>query len=195
MYLGLLRKPHKDSELSFMEGVAEGQFSLTVIRMKSSVNDFTQIVAIIGSRTHSEESQNRVGKLVHHLMKDYDNHILVVSGGAVTGADYWAKYICSQRKIPYLEATAFWRPAVNHRYAKPSEYDNTAGHTRNRIIARICTKMVAFWDGKSPGTGGAMKYARMIGKPVEIVDISVVHPLDQLSLPKSPPIVRAGGPD
>ncbi len=174
-----------------MEGVAEGQFVTIISLMNSSVNGFHQILAVIGSRAKDKESHNRVKLLVNHLFKGLNDKTLVVSGGAITGADYWAKTLCNQNKIPYMEATAFW----NATGGWGQGYDRMAGHFRNKVIARLCTKMVAFWDGKSPGTGGTIKYARMIGKPVEIIDISVVHPLDQLSLPKSPPIIRAGGPD
>jgi len=152
--------------------------------MNSSVNGFQQILAVIGSRTQDKDSHNRVKGLVNHLFKGLDQHSLVISGGAITGADYWAKALCNQNKIPYIEAVAFW----NATGSWGAGYDKTAGHFRNRIIVRLCTRMVAFWDQRSPGTGGAIKYARMIGKPVEIIDISVIHPLDLLALPKSHPL-------
>ncbi len=170
-----------------MRGLRRLSSALFSSIMKSSVNDFHQVLAVIGSRTTSRESLNRVGRLVNHLFKSLDHHTLVVSGGAVTGADYWAKYLCNIRKIPYVEATAFWNAPAGKSNGLSNDYNPGAGHFRNRVIARMCTRMVAFWDGKSPGTGGTLKYARLIGKPVEVIDISTIHPLDQLVLPKAHP--------
>lgn len=46
-----------------------------------------------------------------------------------------------------------------------------AGMVRNKLIVRDAEKVVAFWDGESPGTRSTVEMARKAGKPVEIVEV------------------------
>ncbi len=43
-----------------------------------------------------------------------------------------------------------------------------AAFLRNGLIVDACTRLVAFWDGQSKGTGNSIHLAEKAGKPVEI---------------------------
>lgn len=87
----------------------------------------------------------------------------IVSGGA-RGADTLAKRYARERNIPLYVFSPKW-----HLYGKG------AGLERNTDIVRRSNLVVAFWDGKSKGTGDTVRKARSAGKTFEIVRIDVTN--------------------
>lgn len=128
-----------------------------------------QLVGIVGTRTNTKEQFKAVNELVCNYVKHLPKDTVVVSGGAVSGADLACKKACNLYKVPYLEAVAFWnRP--------DGTYDRSAGILRNRTIAEVCDRVVAFWDLESKGTESTIHHAEMQRKPVEVYDISgILH--------------------
>ncbi len=124
-------------------------------------------MAIVGSRTVGKDNLITVGKKVTEYINTLNkSEDIVISGGADSGADYWAKRICKDQRRPYIEAPAFWIPNNNH-----GNVDKSAGPRRNTTIALACTELVAFWDGKSRGTADVVKKAQELGRPIKVIPI------------------------
>jgi hypothetical protein len=88
---------------------------------------------------------------------------LVVTGGA-RGVDVTAERAAKARKdLP--------PPKVLHAgWQRPDgTLDRAAGHKRNRRVVAACDRLVAFWDGQSPGTRDAFQLAEAAGKPYRIL--------------------------
>lgn len=177
-----LRKPLRFSQKSEQEGVAKTRFVHTLVDMAHQ-----RIVGVIGSRVKDKDNNNLLGKLVHRYMVNDKNinQIIWLSGGASTGADYWVRKYCSDYRLQYLEAPAFWSQL--YRYKDGGDFDKTAGLRRNSTIATVCTELWAFWDQVSRGTMDTVSKVRNLGKPIRMIDVSRIHPVDNMVLPKKPP--------
>jgi hypothetical protein len=111
-------------------------------------------VAIIGSRDFSD----------YRLLRQKCNLILsslesftILSGGA-RGADRLAERYAREKGLPILIYKADW-----------IEFGKQAGMIRNNQILLFCTHVIAFWDGKSPGTWHMIIQAKILGKKLRIV--------------------------
>ena len=95
----------------------------------------------------------------------------IVSGGA-GGADAIGKLYAEQSGIEYKEFPALWHildhPDALIRERNGRKYDARAGFRRNRDIVNAADVVIAFWDGKSPGTADSVKYATESNKPLRI---------------------------
>lgn len=87
---------------------------------------------------------------------------LILSGGA-KGADTWAIYFAQRAKIPYKVMRAKWQDEDGH-------INRGAGHARNAEMAKEGDRLVAFWDGRSPGTAGMIEDMKRLKKPVRVID-------------------------
>jgi len=108
-------------------------------------------VAIVGSRDWED----------HQMVRDYvyslDEDDTVVSGGA-RGVDQWAQIYAEERGLKTLIFPADW-----------DTHGKKAGHLRNHDIVENCDRLVAFWNGSSPGTKHSSELARKTGKPALIL--------------------------
>ena len=86
----------------------------------------------------------------------------IVSGGA-KGADTYAREFAEKKGIRLIEHLPD--------YAK---YGRAAPLVRNRLIIDDCDEVLAFWDGKSKGTKYTIDYAKKMGKPVRIVQLTQI---------------------
>ncbi len=84
------------------------------------------------------------------LFEDYED-IRIVSGHA-KGADTFAEKYAADNQIPIRVFPAEWE-----------KYGRAAGPIRNRTMLDYAKEetpvVVAFWDGRSPGTGNMLKEA------------------------------------
>ena len=71
----------------------------------------------------------------------------VISGNA-KGADQMGEWWAQEREIPVRVFPANW-----------AQHGKAAGHIRNQEMAKVGDCLVAFWDGKSPGTKSIIEYA------------------------------------
>lgn len=113
---------------------------------------FNESVAIIGSREFSRPG------LVRAFVAALPPGTCVVSGGA-RGVDRVAEAAARARDDlpePLVLLAAWRRP--------DGSQDLAAGFRRNRLIVSACDRLVAFWDGESPGTGHSIELARAAGK-------------------------------
>lgn len=81
----------------------------------------------------------------------------VVCGGA-TGADEGGKQWAEENGIPVKMFPADWK-----------KHGKAAGPIRNREMAEYAESLVAFWDGKSRGTGSMISIAEDLGLHVVVI--------------------------
>lgn len=111
-------------------------------------------VAIVGSRDYEKLDQVRayVAKLPPGTV--------VVSGGA-RGVDSVAENAAKEHGL----ATLIF-PVTPQEWKK---YGKRAGFLRNKQIVENCDRVVAFWDGFSPGTLSTIHLAQAAKKTVEVI--------------------------
>jgi hypothetical protein len=80
----------------------------------------------------------------------------IVSGGA-RGADTLGERYAEEQNHPLKIFPAEW-----------DKYGNSAGHIRNREMAKYANILVAFWDGKSRGTISMINNAMDAGLEVHV---------------------------
>ncbi len=87
---------------------------------------------------------------------------LIISGGA-NGVDALAEQYADKNRISKL--------TLRPRY---DLYRRGAPLKRNDEMVNICDKVLIFWDGVSKGTKHTIDYANKIGKPIEIITLSLI---------------------
>jgi hypothetical protein len=107
-------------------------------------------VAIVGSRDYPDLS--RVRTYVAGLPDD----TVIISGGA-RGVDREAERAARTRGLRTLIFPADW-----------TTYGKRAGYVRNQTIVDHADDVVAFWDGRSPGTADTIRKAQQAGLSVRI---------------------------
>ncbi len=152
----------------------------------------TKLIAVVGSRTTvNDEFDKHVGRLVYETLNlgtTPSVPTVYVSGGAASGADAWIRRYAGRYGLKYLEATAFWAGGVRAT-SRRRRMDPTAGLKRNSTIALVCDELYAFWDKRSPGTRDTIGKFERLGKPINIIDINGIHPLDKMDKPLRPPVL------
>lgn len=82
---------------------------------------------------------------------------IAVSGGAkgsdTAGEDWAIEHRLDMRRYP-----ADW-----------TRFQKAAGHIRNQLMSWSASHLVAFWDGRSPGTGNMIESARRDGLAVRVI--------------------------
>lgn len=106
------------------------------------MNENNWILMVCGSRDVLRE------KLTDVPLWDYATSAdLIIHGACPNSPDMWASEICKEMNIPVKEYPADW-----------NAYGKSAGHIRNRKMVDDADFVLCFWDGKSNGTGGVIKY-------------------------------------
>lgn len=139
----------------------------------STEADFVKI-AIIGSRTY--ENKKKIRDMIYRLKQTFGDKLIIVSGGALNGADRYAKKFSVEMGVSYRE----FNPAhttKNLYSAMPESYYGKPYHVsqlfhRNELIAKYCDKMIAFIDNTVPSKGSkhAVNMAQKHSKPVVIIN-------------------------
>lgn len=110
--------------------------------------------AIVGSRNFNNWRFFRKS-----LRPFKDNMEMIISGGA-TGADDLAEKYAHKHNIPIKIFLPDWQ-----------KYGRAAGPKRNRLIVENSDIVIAFWDGKSPGTKSSIDIAKELNKHIHIISI------------------------
>lgn len=119
-------------------------------------------LAVVGSR--SFEDYVLLGKWINFATQEaLLTTVEIVSGGA-RGADRLAKRWAEDNGVTYMEYPAEW-----------DHYGKRAGMVRNRLIVERADTILAFWDGKSPGTMNVINMTIRVKKPVIIVPFGGRH--------------------
>lgn len=84
------------------------------------------------------------------------HHVIIVSGTA-RGADQLGERYAERRGYTVERCPADWE-----------NYGRSAGMARNKNMAARSDALIAFWDGKSPGTKNMINLARERGLKVRV---------------------------
>ena len=107
-------------------------------------------LAVVGSRTGFNAAL-----IFDKLLELHPTEI--VSGGAM-GVDTFAALYANTALIPITVFTPDW-----------IKYGKRAGAIRNKQIVDYCDKLIAFWDGQSPGTKISIDMATKAGKLLNVI--------------------------
>ncbi len=113
-------------------------------------------ICIAGGRDFNNYSVLR--KIMDLVLKDYDQNIVIISGGA-HGADSLGELYAREHDIPLETYPADWK----------NDWKG-AGFTRNKQMAIVADELIAFWDGESHGTKHMINEMISQNKPVKIFD-------------------------
>ncbi len=97
------------------------------------------------------------------LAKDMDKitsklkEVTIISGAA-QGADTLGERWAAERNHAVIRKPAEW-----------DRYGRAAGYRRNEEMAALADALVAFWDGRSPGTKHMIDLMQAAGKQVRII--------------------------
>ncbi len=109
-------------------------------------------LAVVGSRDFSDLSM--VEKV---LTVDVNRITEIVSGGA-RGVDTAAAAFAEKQGIKIKVFLPDW-----------DKFGRAAGPIRNKQIVEYCDEIIAFWDGKSPGTKSSLMLARNLEKNTTVI--------------------------
>ncbi len=93
--------------------------------------------------------------LMDEFRRAYD--IQCVVSGTAKGADTMGAAWARRNRIAVVEFPADWE-----------QHGKRAGYLRNVQMAEFATALVAFWDGKSPGTKHMIEIAQGMRRLVEV---------------------------
>ena len=116
-----------------------------------------------------------------------------MSGGAASGPDFWIKSYCRKYRKRYVECLAFWDwKGSGYHNLRSVDYDKSAGLFRNETMSMLADFAYVLWDGKSKGTANMIENLRKhkVSHKIMLVE-APAHPLDNLELPKHPPVGTA----
>lgn len=106
--------------------------------------------AIVGSRDYHDLEE------VREFVRGLPSDAVIVTGGA-RGVDKTAEDEARKCNLELVVHRAEWE-----------KYGKSAGPIRNRRVVEDCDKLVAFWDGSSPGTGHVIGLASKAGKLLRV---------------------------
>ena len=89
-------------------------------------------------------------------VKRTERRIVIVSGAA-KGADALGEQYARERGYKLVRYSADWE-----------KYGKAAGPIRNDVMARNADALIAYWDGRSPGTWNMIQTARNYGLKVSV---------------------------
>ncbi len=113
-------------------------------------------IVIAGCRDYEnyEEAKNFIDICLSKIKKE--NEIIIISGGC-RGADKIGERYAKENGYKIELYKADW-----------DKYGRSAGPKRNEDMAKNCDYVIAFWDGKSRGTGSMLEFAKRENKPIRI---------------------------
>jgi hypothetical protein len=83
---------------------------------------------------------------------------VIIISGCAKGADKLGEVFAAYNNLEVERFPADW-----------DKFGKSAGHVRNRQMADVSDALIAFWDGRSKGTGGMVMTMRKLEKPVRII--------------------------
>lgn len=87
------------------------------------------------------------------------NDSVVIISGLAKGADTLGCRYANEAGYELQGFAAEW-----------GKFGRAAGPIRNKLMAKEATHLIAFWDGKSPGTMHMIDYAGKLGLNVKVVE-------------------------
>ncbi len=111
-------------------------------------------VIVAGSREFTDY------QVVCRVLHAHRQQITQIITGGARGAD----------RLGYRWA---WKHAIRHHLFRADweRFGKSAGMRRNHQMAQAGDVLIAFWDGKSPGTAHMVQCMRQLGKPVVVIRV------------------------
>lgn len=113
-------------------------------------------VAIVGSRGFNDY-QFLIESMDYMLSIKSKTHKIEIICGCARGADTLGKQYGISKGYDVIEMPAEW-----------DKYGKSAGYRRNEAMSVVCDAVVAFWDGRSPGTKHMIDICKGLGKQVQV---------------------------
>ncbi len=120
-------------------------------------------IGITGSRDFTDKQSFK--NCLDNIINSIGNKNTAIIAGGCAGADTLAKNYAFERGLEYIEYLPKFKTDKSIAY-HPRYYLD-----RNKEIVNACDLLVAFYDGKSKGTGYTINYAQKTGKKYLIIDI------------------------
>lgn len=124
-------------------------------------------IAIIGGR----DFQNY--DLLKFKMLPFRASITQIISGGASGADNLGEIYAKEHNIPIKVFEAEWdnfnEPCKIKENSQGKKYNALAGFNRNSQIIQSADFVIAFWNGKSPGTRDSIGKAHKLKKDILIV--------------------------
>jgi hypothetical protein len=114
-------------------------------------------LAIAGSRGLCP-SPERISRVIAGWLSSSVTICEIVSGHA-RGVDRAGELWAARCRLPCVRFPARW-----------AEYGRSAGVRRNEQIAQYADALLAFWDGRSPGTRDVLARFAAYSKPIRLVE-------------------------
>lgn len=114
-------------------------------------------IIVTGSRNFNDYV--RLKYELYQVFKRLDNAPIIVSGTA-RGTDKLGEQFADEHDLEVKRFPADW-----------DEHGKKAGYLRNKEMAEYADVLIAFWDGKSKGTGHMIKIANKQELPTKIINI------------------------
>ena len=98
------------------------------------------------------------------IFRNRDTSNLIIISGCCSGADHLGELFAVKNNLACVKFQADW-----------NTYGKAAGPIRNKQMAEFASQqtgmLIAFWDGKSRGTGSMIRLAKEYGLEIHIVAI------------------------
>lgn len=94
----------------------------------------------------------------YYLQNKLKTHNVIILSGHASGADSMGEKFAEDHNLKCELHPANWEL-----------YGKAAGPIRNEEMAKVADALIAFWDGKSPGTKSMISLARRKGLQVAVV--------------------------
>lgn len=111
---------------------------------------------------------------LNHLLKDKNKEDIQIVSGTADGADVHGEWYAKEMGYKLVQYPAAWDDlttpgAVIKTRRDGKQYNAKAGLDRNLLMAQNADALVAFWDGKSPGTKNMIDTAKNLKLLVRVV--------------------------
>ena len=127
--------------------------------------DYKNVYCVAGTRGWND--RRTFHEKIVELIEDTEGDILFVSGAAPSGADDLIIRWSAKFRYPCLRMPADWDNKDN----LPHFNVKAQGFIRNEKMSQIITRLVAFWDKLSRGTGHMIECCEKRNIPVQTYSI------------------------
>ena len=126
-------------------------------------------LAVVGSRGFKNDYL--LTTILDNIMAETEITEIVSGGakGADSLAEMYAKGMNIKIKIFPVDWNDMTEPCLKKRNSRGQYFNALSGHNRNTKIVEHADKVIAFWDGKSPGTKNTIDKAKKLNKLHSIV--------------------------
>jgi len=130
-------------------------------------------IGIIGSRLY--ENKRKIKETIFELKRMFGDELTIFSGGCTDGADRYAKKYALELGCKYIELNPSHTPKNLYSYMREDWYGKTYSirnfHVRNKILASVVDRLIAFIPKGDPaiGAASAIMYAEKFNKKCVVI--------------------------